>query len=358
MTICRTRKTEVSKLETAKWSGAVQVAAVYVGTVVGAGFATGKEIVEFFTKYGLFGLIGILISGLLFIWLGTRMMIIAGRINAFSYKELNDYLFGKTISSFVTLMMMLIALGTTSVMLSGAGAVFEEQLGLSKQTGVFATILLAFVVMLFGLKGLFSVNLVIVPMMILFSIIVSGIVLTDLKVSTFFFIHDYSLKWLLSPFAYVAFNLAMAQIVLVPLASEINNEQIIKRGAILGGAVLFIVLASSHISLLAIPNLLGYDIPMAEVVKTFFISFYWVYIFVIYGEIFTSLIGGIFGLQRQLRSFFSIPNIFLLCFLLMIIYFISRIDYSALLSFLYPLFGYISLIFLILLVYRKVPESK
>jgi uncharacterized membrane protein YkvI len=348
----------VNKLKTAKWSGAVQVAAVYVGTVVGAGFATGKEIVEFFTQYGPFGLIGILISGFLFIWLGTRMMIIAGRINASSYKELNDYLFGKTISSFITLVMTLIALGVSSVMLSGAGAVFEEQLGLSKQIGVFATILLAFIVMIFGLKGLFSVNLVIVPMMILFSIIVSAIVLPDLEVSTFSFIHDYSLRWLLSPFAYVAFNLAMAQIVLVPLASEINNEQIIKRGAILGGVVLFIVLASSHISLLAIPNLLLYDIPMAEVVKTFFISFYWVYIFVIYGEIFTSLIGGIFGLQRQLRGFVSIPNIFLLCFLLMIIYFISLVDYSALLSFLYPLFGYISLIFLILLVYRKVPESK
>ena len=30
-----------------RWSRIFQIAAVYVGTVVGAGFATGKEIVEF-----------------------------------------------------------------------------------------------------------------------------------------------------------------------------------------------------------------------------------------------------------------------------------------------------------------------
>lgn len=42
---------------------ASQLAFVYVGTVVGAGFATGREIVEFFLKFGWFGLFGIIISG-------------------------------------------------------------------------------------------------------------------------------------------------------------------------------------------------------------------------------------------------------------------------------------------------------
>ncbi|RAK23121.1 putative membrane protein YkvI [Anoxybacillus vitaminiphilus] len=344
----------MSKLAITKWSGAIQVAAVYVGTVVGAGFATGKEIVEFFTQYGPFGLLGILISGFLFIWLGMRMMLIASRIKASSYKELNDYLFGKTISSVVTFVMMLIALGTASVMLSGAGAVFEEQLGISKQLGVFATILLTFVVMLFGLKGLFSVNVVIVPMLLLFSLSTSAIALFDLEI-TDAIVYPSSFKWVLSPFAYVAFNLAMAQMVLVPLASEIQDEQIVKRGSVLGGILLFIVLVSSHISLSVLPDVLKYDIPMAEVVKTFFISFYWLYIVVIYGEIFTSLIGGIFGLQRQLHSYFSISNIVLLFVLLLIVYVISLVDYSSLLSFLYPLFGYISILFLIFLVCCKIP---
>lgn len=52
------------------WSEAWQIAAVYVGTVIGAGFATGREIMEFFTRYGTAGTVGIIISGCLFIWGG------------------------------------------------------------------------------------------------------------------------------------------------------------------------------------------------------------------------------------------------------------------------------------------------
>lgn len=77
-----------------KWKLTLQVAATYIGTVVGAGFATGKEIVQFFTQYGSMGLFGILISGLFFIWLGSKMMLIAQSIDATSYQTLNTHLFG------------------------------------------------------------------------------------------------------------------------------------------------------------------------------------------------------------------------------------------------------------------------
>lgn len=75
-----------------RWSGIFQIAAVYVGTVVGAGFATGKEIVEFFTRYGFYGFIGILIAGYIFIFTGTKIMLISARIRASSYEEFNEFL--------------------------------------------------------------------------------------------------------------------------------------------------------------------------------------------------------------------------------------------------------------------------
>ena len=59
---------------------ASQLAFVYVGTVVGAGFATGREIVEFFLKFGWIGLFGIVVSGLMFTYLGAKIMIILSGI--------------------------------------------------------------------------------------------------------------------------------------------------------------------------------------------------------------------------------------------------------------------------------------
>ena len=65
--------------------------------MVGAGFATGREIVEFFSRYGFIGLVGMLMAGYMLIFLGTKIMVISAKIQANSYEEFNEYLFGKSL---------------------------------------------------------------------------------------------------------------------------------------------------------------------------------------------------------------------------------------------------------------------
>ncbi len=338
-----------------KWLSAFQVAAVYVGTVVGAGFATGKEIVEFFTQYGLYGLIGIMLSGCLFMWIGAKMMIVSQEIGAKSYKEFNEYLFGNKIGTIVNILMLLVLVGVTSVMLSGAGAVFHEQLGLSYLVGIGITIVLTVGVMFFGVKGLFGVNLVVVPIMVLFSLILASKVLMGGEGQVLgTFAPDTSLRWIVSPFIYTAFNLAMAQAVLVPLANEVKDRSIVKWGGIIGGGILCLILITNHISLSSLPNVGQFEIPMAEVMKKLMFSFYWLYVLVIYGEIFTSVIGDVFGLERQIKTAIRLPSIVIVICILTVAFFISLFGYGSLISILYPIFGYMSLTVLFLLV---LPES-
>jgi len=336
------------------WLGAFQIGAVYVGTIVGAGFATGKEIVQFFTQYGWIGFFSILISGFLFIWLGTKMMLVSKRIKATSYKEFNEYLFGVSAGTVVNLFMLIILTCVGAVMLSGAGAVFEEQLGWHYQLGLLLTVGLAVCVVLIGVKGLVGVNIVVVPVMIGFSFFIAGNALME---HGFDFLtlasQQPSWKGWISPVTYVAFNLAMAQPVLVPLATEVDDEWVIKRGGFIGGLVLCFILITCHISIASLPNFQTFEIPMAEVVKLGMISFFGMYVFVIYGEIFTSVVSDIFGLQRQLESMWNIPRYIVTIVLVSIIYTISQIGYGSLIEHLYPLFGYISIAFLILLIVRK-----
>lgn len=338
------------------WVASFQVAAVYVGTVVGAGFATGKEIVEFFTKYGVFGLAGILLSGILFITIGTKMLILSKRINASSYQDLMTFIFGNKIGGVINLFMLVILLGLTSIMLSGAGAIFKEQLGLSIRLGVIITIILTMLVMTFGLKGLFSVNIIVVPLLILFSVTL-GFQSFSYDVFLQFPSETVpSFKWILSAFSYAAFNLTMASAVLVPLASEIKDEKVLKRGGMLGGLLLTIILISSHIALSSLTNLTQFDIPMAEVMRTTFFAVYFIYIAIIYGEVFTSVIGNLYGLERQIVTYFKLPRMVIVCAILCVAAFISKVGYSSLISFLYPIFGYICLGMLVLLMVKKVPD--
>jgi uncharacterized membrane protein YkvI len=156
-------------------------------------------------------------------------------------------------------------------------------------------------------------------------------------------------KSILAPFSYTALNLALAQAVLVPIANEIKDDWTIKWGGILGGTALTVILISSHFTLIMLPNLEIYEIPMAIIMKQIAPFFYWIFVLVIYGEIFTSVIGNVFGLDRQLKQFVNVPTFITISAIFIVSYIISLIDYSKLLSNLYPLFGYISLIFFVLL---------
>ncbi|MDQ0270686.1 YkvI family membrane protein [Cytobacillus purgationiresistens] len=343
------------------WGASFQIAAVYVGTIVGAGFATGREIVEFFSRFGFLGLIGMLMSGYIFIFLGSKLMQIASRIDAKSYQELNEYLFGRFFGIIINGLMLVMLLGVCAVMLSGAGAVFEEQLGLSKSIGVIFTIILSILTMIIGIKGLFAVNVLVVPMMITFSFILlflsirlPGFVEQILYIP---YAED-GWKAVVSPFSYAAFNLMLAQAVLVPVASDIKDEQTIKWGGMIGGGVLTLILISSHLTLVMLPNIESFDIPMAAIMKSLASSFYWVFVLVIYGEIFTSVIGNVFGVERQVRQYVNIPTIITVSVIFMISYFGSFVEYGTLLSYLYPLFGYISLTFIILLWMKPFEDLK
>lgn len=121
----------------------------------------------------------------------------------------------------------------------------------------------------------------------------------------------------------------------------------------MGGICLTLILLSSHLSLMTLPNVMQYDIPSAELMKNMVSPIYWIFIFVIYGEIFTSLIGNAFGLERQIQAYVHLNSASIYMIILFTAFFISVIPYSKLLSFLYPLFGYISLLFMVLLFFKK-----
>lgn len=342
-----------------QWISILIIAATYVGTVVGAGFATGKEIVTFFSVNGAFGAVGIAISGFLFIVAGTKIMVISARIQAYSYQEFNVYLFGSKAGKVVNGFIFIIVICITSVMLSGAGAVFHEQLGLPFQVGIVTTLILSYFILLKGLRGIYAINSYIVPFMILFSLFVTGSILQlyphELLAQIIPDRLPEQFSWALSPLAYSAFNLMTAQVVLVPLGKEIGDEHVLRWGGFLGGTVLCLLLLANHFSLSVFPETFSYEIPMAELVKRFGSFIHVLFLFIIYGEIFNSVVGNVFGVTRQLQSTFHLRYQHAVLLILFAIFLISQFGYGKLLSVFYPLFGYMGLILLVFLFIKKSP---
>ena len=75
---------------------------------------------------------------------------------------------------------------------------------------------------------------------------------------------------------------------------------------------------------------------MAQVVYQVANSIHLIYLFVIFGEVFTSVIGNLYGLERQVRAYIRMNSIFTISLILICCYVISKIGYGTLISTVYP----------------------
>lgn len=341
------------------WGEAIRIAFTYVGTIVGAGFASGQEILQFFTKYGWIAVMTIALSSMLFIWLGIKMMTLAFDLKAKSYEDLNRMLFGQKIGSWVSIFMLAVLFGISSVMLAGSGTVFSEQLHLSFQTGVLLTLLAAYWIISRGIRTIMTVNTIVVPIMLTFSGLVIWHTYQSPGADSWLRItSDYSpgMIWI-SPFLYTAFNLTSAQAIMVPVGASASRKSVIFWGAGLGGILIGLLLLGAHFSLSAqMPGITQFEIPMAGLVTELGAVFHILYLIVIYGEIFTTYIADVYGLILQLEQRTQIHRKWLLICILGLSYLVALIGFKNLLSTLYPLFGMISMMWLALIIWRRQTE--
>lgn len=342
-----------------RWVLASRIGFTYIGTVVGAGFASGQEILQFFTLYGKYSHWGVLVSTFLFPWLGTRMMLVGQRLRAQSYEEFNLYLFGERWGKWMTAFVGLILFGVTTAMMSGTGALFEEQLGWSFHLGVIFTALVSYLVIIRGMQGILSVNSLVVPLMFLFTALVAihGWKSGDLASLTDIPSRLKESHWFLSAITYVAFNLAMSQAVLVPLGGEVKDPATIRLGGWIGGIGLGMMLLASNFAMqLRLDDLAQTEIPMAFVIHALGAGMKYFFLAVMWGEIFTTLIGNVYGLAANLSQVvpFRLQTIMALIFLFG--YLFSLVGFPTLVSYLYPFFGYSGMILIVLLVLRRVPR--
>lgn len=325
----------------------MQIAFTYIGTVVGAGFATGQEILHFFTRYGKWGAVMILVATIIFVWLGTKMMLLSHDIKATSYEDLNRKLFGDTVGRTLSLFTLFVLIGVNSVMLAGAGSVFMEHFGLPYQIGLWITLLCTYLLLGKGINGVMKLNSVVVPMMIILSLTIIANTAGSPGAARFF-TQDNENGWLgvwASPLIYAAFNLSMAQAVLVPIGSQVRNRKNILLGGLIGGAGVGFMLMAGHFALSAnMPGIVQFEIPMGNIAEQLGRVIHLIYISLIFMEIFSTFVADIYGITLQVKQRVNIDPKFISIIILCICYITSQFGFSSLLTILYPLFGLFSLL--------------
>lgn len=344
-----------------RWGSILQVSFTYIGTVVGAGFATGQEILQFFTRYGWMATLTIGIASILFVWLGIKLMLLANVVGAKSYEDLNKLLFGERIGSLVSLFTLISLFGVSTVMLAGAGSVFSEHLNLPYQAGLLFTLLLSYILLIKGMDAIMAVNSIVVPLMAIFScIVVWNAVNTPGSANWLLLDTGYTTEriWF-APFLYAAFNLTMAQAVLVPLGAQIYDRSVLFWGGLWGGISIGLMLIAGHFALSSqMPGIMSYDIPMGQLIYGLGSLLPLLFVLVIYGEIFTTFLADVYDLSLQIEQRTRLSCKTIVPIVLLLSYGISQIGFKALISSLYPLLGMLSMAWMIMMMWRKTPPIR
>lgn len=335
-----------------QWAKSVQVALTFIGTVVGAGFASGREVMQFFTRFGHWGPYLIIVSTLFFVWIGARVMLLSAELKAKSYEDLNKYLFGEQTGRWVSHLMLIVLLGVNAVMLAGAGSLFSEHLNLNYQTGLIITMFACFMLLRRGMNAILTINTIVVPLMIGFTVFLVFETLRNPSSPHWLTSPSELSPWAawLSPFLYAAFNLSMSQAVLVPLGAAIDNRKVLLRGAWMGGIGIGFMLLAGHFALSArMPGIKQFEIPMGGIARELGAWLHWIFVLLIFMEIFTTLVADIYGLALQVHERTKAPQGLLTAILLLLCFLAGQFGFGPLLSTLYPMFGLLSLGWLFLI---------
>lgn len=329
-------------------SNTFKIASIYMGTVIGAGFASGQEIMQFFTQYGVKGLYGIVIASILFSLTGSLILLKIYSARLKSFEELLQSVLGPKLGRMVKVVLYLLLLSGYCVMLAGSGALFQEQFGLGKGVGIWAMTIAAFITFIFSISGLAFVNSLVVPLLLIGILSIGSMViaqnnLTMSNASGAIFT-GMTGNWLTSSLLYVSYNSIGAIAVMASLLPLIKHKRAAVGGGILGGLGLgllaFFLLVPT---LILYTDISGVEIPMMAIAARLGENVKMGYGILLWLAMLTTAIANGFVCIEGIKDTLGIGHVWTSLVFCIAAIPLASFGFKNLIHTLYPLFGYIGI---------------
>lgn len=356
--------TKLSVMNVFKFAGAI------IAFLIGSGFASGQEVLQFFTNYGLKGILGVFVAMTLFVVLGAVLMRYGfNHRNELASNGIRHYcgkIFGTFMEWYTPFFCFLIGV----IMVSGAGATVNEYFGWPNLVGTVGMTVIVFITTLFGFNRLIDIISYLGPLTILFTIVIAGISLLknpgglatadDVLRSSKGIIYgagNQSFSWVLSAFLFVANNIVVG----VPFITVLGKSAKNKKEAVLGGVFAGIALMASalllNLAMLSeIGQVLKVQVPVLLLAGNIspIISFF--FSLILLEEIFSTAAPMTWTVAYSLVGRNASKNKYRLIILALTIitFVISQVPFGQLVAVIYPITGYIGVILIFLIIGREI----
>lgn len=325
----------------------LKVVFVILGTLIGAGFASGQEIYVFFYSFGIKGIYGIVISSSIIGLTIYFALKIIQKYNIDNYKVFLDNIIKyDKIKEIINIVINIFILITFYIMIAGFGAYLNQEYNLNSVIGSGILALICLIIFKINIKALVKVNEILMPILILVIIFIGIVNINNIEFTNLksYIIQEGFNNWLIMSTVYASYNCILIVPVLISIKSYIKSKKDIKHISLIVTILVIILLLTIFFLLTNI----DVDIRKIEMPAVYAINKIWCGVKNIYGiiiliSIFTTAISlGMSFLNNVNKNKTSDNKIVLfICFTSILF---SRIGFSNLVNLLYPILGFLGII--------------
>lgn len=282
--------------------------AVLQSVMIGGGYGTGRELVEFFTRHGIAdGFLGQLLATALVCAIFAVTLALAVRFHTYDYRSFFRLLLGRAWFLYEMLLIVLFVL-VLAVMGSAAGGILQDSLGLPERTGAVVMLVLVVFLTFFGrdliTRVLASWSVLLYAVFLSYFVaIMTG--LTDADVAGKL---DWQIRtdWMVSGLQYALYNVSAVPIILYAARAIETEKQAYTSGAI-GGVIAMFPGMLFHLSFIgAYPGIMDADLPVYAQFDTLGMPvLYACYLVVLFGTFIETGAGNIQGFIERLDTWWQ-----------------------------------------------------
>lgn len=320
----------------------IKAVLVIIGTLIGAGFASGQEIYSFFNIYKENGLIGIVISSLITGMVIYKVLKLTNN-NINSYNELLERKKNKKILKYImNIIINIFLLMSFYIMVAGFTAYFKQEFNIPNIITAIIIVILCHITFMKNIEGIAKISSIIIP------ILITIVLLIGIKANIFETVKtldfgniQISSNWLIKSIEYASYNSILLLPILIGLKKYAKNNE--KNISALSTVIFLILSVTIYLILYNFGDMRNIEIPMVYIASSYGVAFKYIYGIVIIFAIYSTMISAGYGF---LTNCTKTTRTYRLLALLMCIsaIFISNFSFANLVNSTYPVFGLLGLL--------------
>lgn len=335
----------------------LKIASAFIGIIVGAGFASGQEILQYFTSFGYVGVFGAFVATVLFAYLGMILMKLGSRIQSTSHKEVIYQVSGRYLGTIVDGIIIFTLFGVGVVMIAGAGSIFSQQFGLPSFFGSLLLTILIIITVMLNVDKVVTVIGSITPFLIL-TVILIGIYSLFTLDTSFADLNPIAKEqpsalphWFLSGVNYVSFNIALGAAMTLVMGGAEKDERIASLGGLIGGLGLGLLIFLSYFAIFSkVDKVAHVDMPMLQIVNDLSPVLGIIMSVILFGMIFNTGVSMFYAFIARFTEMNSKKANMLTVITAVVGFAASFARFTKLVAWFYPLIGNLGLFLVVALI--------